>query len=302
MSIKVVLGSEVRRISGQPTDLKGLRALLESTLKGNLPGQYHIKYQDPDGDLITVDTEEDFKFMMDILKGSLKVFVLAKDAVAKEAAPAPEPPKEEGGVNKEVAAPELPKIEKPAPASEELEKQEKLKKLQGEVKMLREGVKVVKCELHDAKLNRIQIQKKLLELEISALDLEKATLAPELPKEKLAELKSKQEPLKSAKKFLKGELAKAVAKANEVREKKRGLEKQIEGLQAQIKSGDAPKAEEAKPAVNPELEAFERRCKVFAEFFPTWKFENVQAVLKEHPHFTDDEVYDVFAAITAKQK
>lgn len=68
MNIKLVLNTNIHKMSNKPNSFQELLESISKTLKNKLPLNYDIKYQDYEGDMIIIQDEDDFQSAFDYYK------------------------------------------------------------------------------------------------------------------------------------------------------------------------------------------------------------------------------------------
>jgi hypothetical protein len=75
MSCKVLFKDEIKRIPSIPSTFAAMREAVSKAFGNKVPSEFILKYRDSDNDLITVNSNEDFKLMAEVSNGALKVEV-----------------------------------------------------------------------------------------------------------------------------------------------------------------------------------------------------------------------------------
>lgn len=65
MNIKLVLNSDIHKVSTKPKTYQELLEVIARTFKEKLPSSYDIKYKDFEGDMIIIQDEDGFRLAFD---------------------------------------------------------------------------------------------------------------------------------------------------------------------------------------------------------------------------------------------
>jgi hypothetical protein len=225
MSFKISFKEETKRLPAIPESFVSLREAIKNAFKDQLAGgNFVTKYVDQDGDAITVNSEDDFKVMIALLKNQVKVIVSLSEE-AHDLKPIPFSEQSSIVGIEEDTAPKTERTEKQnMTESRRAREEEMIKKLKekAEKKALKKKeMTAVEFEIFDVKESQIRLEQQLLEVKIQKLQMKKALKSA--PKEETAGLQEEKNKLKAHSRALKDEITLLKKKCDELKSKLREL-------------------------------------------------------------------------------
>ena len=80
MNIKLVLNSDIHKVSTKPSNFQELLEVIARTFKDKLPASYDIKYKDFEDDMIIIQDDDGFKLAYESFISEkinfLKIFII----------------------------------------------------------------------------------------------------------------------------------------------------------------------------------------------------------------------------------
>jgi hypothetical protein len=211
MSFKVVHKDDTKRVQNLPTSYAEVLNGVKKVLGDKCPAEFTLRYIDQDGDSITINSEDDFKIMKEIVKDNIKIFVVPVEEML-----APLSPADLSDLNS--PRDDLIPIDEPIAKQETAEpsKKERNEKLKAAKKA---AIKSVKFEILSVQEHQTKLQAEQLECTESLMVLRRRMLNDKKTPELKTEIKAEKMRLKATLGAIKSEMEELTLRLKELSDK-----------------------------------------------------------------------------------